>query len=128
MSDTLHLLVADDDPTVRLLAAAALDGRGFMVHAVADGHAALAALRQDNFALALLDVDMPGLDGYLVCAAIRREQATLPVVLVTGHDDREAIAAAYEAGASDFLAKPVDWSKLAERLREILANQDKRSG
>lgn len=116
-----RILVADDDPTVRLLADAALRAGGYQVDCVADGTAALAALRGSRYDLALLDVDMPGRDGYLVCSDLRQEQPALPVVLVTGHDDRDAITAAFTAGAVDFIAKPVDWNALAGRVRAVLA-------
>jgi len=117
-----NVLVADDDPTVRLLAQAALDGQGFSVTAVADGAQALAEFQRRPSDIVLLDVDMPAVDGYLVCAELRRRIGPeLPIVLITGHDDREAITTAFEAGTTDFIAKPVDWSSLASRLLKLLS-------
>lgn len=116
-----HALVADDDPTVRLLAQAALAGHGFTVTTVADGARALEEFDRQAFDIVLLDVEMPAVDGYLVCAELRRRsRQPLPIVLITGHDDRAAIAEAFEAGASDFIAKPVDWSRLGARLHQLL--------
>jgi len=75
-------------------------------------------------AIVLLDVDMPGLNGYEVCRLLRAETpfATIPIVMVTGHEDSAAIRLAFEAGATDFVSKPVNWSLLPRRLEYILRN------
>ena len=116
-----RILFADDDPTACLLMQAALGSQGFNVSTVNNGTAALAAFADEAFDLVLLDIEMPGLDGYLVCGELRRQYGdTLPIVLITGHDDREAIEAGFVAGASDFISKPIDWSTLVQRLRPRL--------
>lgn len=123
----LRILVADDDPTVCLLMQAALRGQGYAVTCVDNGIAALDLFRSEPFAMALLDVEMPGLDGYLVCSELRRQYGkALPIVLITGHDDRTAIEEAFAAGANDFISKPVNWSTLGQRLHPLLEkSQDK---
>ena len=72
----------------------------------------------------LLDVDMPGMDGYAVCRRLRAEArfATVPIVMVTGHEDSAAISRAFDAGATDFISKPVNWALLPRRLAYILRN------
>jgi diguanylate cyclase len=67
---------------------------------------------------------MPGMDGYAVCRRLRAEPrfATVPIVMVTGHEDSGAISRAFEAGATDFISKPVNWSLLPRRLAYILRN------
>jgi DNA-binding response OmpR family regulator len=121
---TTRVLIADDDPTVCLLAKAALRQEGCSVSTVDNGKAALSACAEESFQLALLDVEMPGLDGYLVCAELRRLYGqTLSIVLITGHDDREAIAAGFAAGADDFISKPIHWTTLGERLRPLFGRQ-----
>lgn len=116
-----RILIADDDPTTCLLMQAALGNRGFSVTTVDNGIAAVDAFASEPFAMALLDIEMPGLDGYLVCGELRRQYgAALPIILITGHDDRQAIEAGFAAGASDLISKPVNWSTLAERLRPLL--------
>jgi PleD family two-component response regulator len=72
----------------------------------------------------LLDVDMPGLDGYAVCRRLREEPrfASVPIVIVTGHEDSAAINHGFEAGASDFISKPVNWVLLPRRLAYMLRN------
>jgi predicted signal transduction protein with EAL and GGDEF domain/ActR/RegA family two-component response regulator len=120
------VLIADDDEISRLFIVEALEQSGFSTVAVADGAAALELVTSRAFSLALLDVDMPRLDGYQVCRAIRAtaELKYLPVVMITGHDDAESITRTYQAGATDFIAKPVNWTLLPHRLRYILGNAD----
>ncbi|MGE5471507.1 MAG: response regulator [Bacteroidota bacterium] len=118
---TSRVLVADDDPTVALLMRAALGGQGFSVTVVDDGGAALAAFARARFDIVLLDIDMPDIDGFTACAAIRqRPDGAVPIVLVTGHDGPAFVERAAALGAAH-IAKPVDWSRLGQQLREILA-------
>lgn len=120
MSDApWRVLAADDDPTARLLMQAALGG-DFVVTLVADGNDALAAFQASAFDIVLLDVEMPGLDGFAVCAAIRRTHAALPVILVTGRSDPEFLEQTGRLAAA-YLAKPIDWTSLAGHLRSMLA-------
>ncbi len=129
MSDTPvnpSVLIADDDEISRLFLVESLEQAGFRIIAVADGTAALEALRQQAFDLLLLDVDMPRQNGYQVCRSVRStgEGNQLPIVMITGHDDADSIARAYDAGATDFIAKPVNWTLLPHRLRYILRNAE----
>jgi diguanylate cyclase len=77
-----------------------------------------------DVAIVLLDVDMPGMDGFSVCKRLRAEPrlATVPIVMVTGHEDSAAISLAFQAGATDFISKPVNWALLPHRLKYILRN------
>lgn len=116
-----RVLVADDDPTVALLTQAALGGGEFLTTVVENGEMALAELRQGAFDIALLDVEMPIIDGFEVCAAIRQEYGQhFPVVLITGRDDAE-FAAQVRAIGANYIAKPVEWQALAGWLRALLA-------
>jgi diguanylate cyclase (GGDEF)-like protein/PAS domain S-box-containing protein len=116
------VLVADDDPTMRVLVAETLEPDGIEVVEVEDGNAALGLLAARAVDLVLLDVQMPGLDGFAVCEEIRAlpRGADIPVVMMTGRDDVESIRRAYEAGATDFLTKPIPWLILAHRVRYLL--------
>lgn len=117
-----RVLVADDDPTVALLACAALAGDEFLATVVDSGDLAWSTFRDGHFDIALLDVEMPGLDGFEVCAAIRHGYGdAFPVVLVSGRDDPAFIERA-QGLAADYLAKPVNWSALAGLLRSLLAS------
>lgn len=115
-----RVLVADDDPTVALLSRAALAGGDFVATVVDNGSDALAEFRRQVFDIVLLDVEMPGLDGFAVGAAIRASHgAGFPVVLVTGRSDPAFITQA-QALAADYIAKPVNWPSLAGLLRAML--------
>ena len=117
-------IVADDEDLGRLLLSEAVAQFGLHVSAHADGAAALEAALGAEPAIVLLDVDMPGLDGYVVCRRLRSEPrfAHVPIVMVTGHEDPVAIDLAFAAGATDFISKPVNWALLPRRLGYILRN------
>ena len=120
------VLVVDDDLTVRMLVRASLEPAGFKVEEMADGTRVLSTLSHIRPDIILLDVMMPELDGFAVCAALRKlpggEQ--IPVVMMTGLDDLESINRAYEIGATDFITKPINWANLPHRIHYIhRANQ-----
>jgi diguanylate cyclase (GGDEF)-like protein len=119
-----RVLVADDDELGRLFLVETLEQAGFDVACAADGIEARRAALDGSFRLALLDVDMPGLDGYEVCRFVRShpDLKYLPIVMITGHDDAHSIERAFDAGATDFIAKPLNWTLLPHRLRYILRN------
>jgi len=123
MSDENELvLIADDDPTIRKVMRAALEKDGFRAIVAADGVTAVKAFIENPPALVLLDVEMPAMDGFTACAKIRSLPGgtSVPIVMVTGREDIEAVNDAYNAGATDFIAKPINWPILAHRVRYIL--------
>ena len=116
-----RILIADDDPTAALLFRAALAGDAFLPTVVDNGIDALTAFESQPFDLALLDVEMPGMDGLAVCAAIRQARGeAFPVLLVTGRNDREFVAQAMSLAAG-YIRKPLNWSALPDTLRALLA-------
>ena len=118
---TTRVLVADDEPTARLLMSAALKKAGFEVCLAADGNDALRQFQYDPCDIVMLDVEMPGLDGYQVCAALRKEFGDeLPIIMVTAMDDTESIERAYEYGATDFIAKPINWTLISHRVKYLM--------
>ncbi|GCL61196.1 two-component system response regulator [Rubrivivax pictus] len=119
---TARLLIVDDDEVMRAMATHTLRQAGFDVAEADDGGTALAMLAAGGIDLVLLDLVMPGLDGYEVCRRIRAlpQGALLPVLVLTGLNDTVSIDAAYEAGASDFIAKPIHWTLLSHRVRYAL--------
>jgi diguanylate cyclase (GGDEF)-like protein/PAS domain S-box-containing protein len=118
---TKTILIVDDDLTAIMLMRAALQKAGFAVTTAIDGADALRQFRSKPSDMVMLDVDMPGLSGYDVCAALRLEAGPLlPIVMVTGFDDFRSVDAAYDAGATDFIAKPINWTLLGHRVRYLL--------
>jgi adenylate cyclase len=117
-----RILVADDNPSNVKLLEDLLGFHGYEVEAAFDGESALASLRARVPDLMLLDVLMPGLDGYEVCRAVRADPvlAMLPVVMVTALEDREERVRGLDAGADDFLSKPLNPPELVARVRSLL--------
>ncbi|HZF27017.1 MAG TPA: EAL domain-containing protein [Steroidobacteraceae bacterium] len=118
----VRVLVADDDATVRAIATATLENAGFVVQTAESGDGAVAACAQLLPDIALLDVEMPQGNGYQACAAIRALPGgvNVPIVMVTGLDDHLSINHAYDAGATDFVVKPINWALLVHRIRYVL--------
>ena len=116
------VLVVDDDRSLRLLACATLAQAGYRTIEAADGNEALAQFERHQPDLVLLDVVMPGLDGFDTCVQIRarRDGDRTPILMMTGRDDVAAIHRAFEAGATDFINKPIPWAMLAYRIRYML--------
>jgi type IV pilus assembly protein PilB len=116
------VLIADDDPAMRVLVVTILKQQGFDVAEAVDGLDALDQAQRLAPAILLLDMDMPRLDGFGVLEALRRRLAgrAVPVVVVTVHDDPATEARCIELGAEDYLTKPIQPSSLVVRVRAVL--------
>jgi len=121
LSSPKRVLVIDDDGGIRKITEMLVEGLGHQVEAARDGAEGLAKL-QTGVDLILLDVVMPGLDGFEVCRRIRQDPAgkDVPVIFVTTLETREHRLHAVEAGANDFIAKPVDETELRIRSTSLL--------
>src|ERR1700704_5315197 len=121
------ILVVDDDLGQRLLTRKVLEHKGFEVIEAADGVEGYQLYERHRPDLLLVDVMMPRMNGYELCRKLRSHarSAYVPIVVVTIADDMPSIARAYDAGATDFVAKPVNWLELAARVRYILRNQER---
>lgn len=117
-----RILVADDDMNVRLLTRQCLESEGMVVIEAADGHTALDAFVRERPDLVFLDVEMPGMTGLEVCRRIRSmpQGASIPIMIVTGSDDRQSIDDGFEAGATQYKTKPVNWSLLGRDVQYML--------
>jgi adenylate cyclase len=118
---TERILVVDDQRTNAEMVSGLLRNLGYEVDLALDGHEALELVREKGPDLVISDIFMPGLDGFELCRRLRANAATalLPVILVTGVEQGERIKGV-EAGADDFLAKPVNWAELFARVRRLL--------
>jgi signal transduction histidine kinase len=116
------ILVVDDDPVVRSLMRATLENDGFGVIDAADGVDGCRLYEERRPDLLLVDVMMPRMDGYELCRVLRSrpQSAYVPIVVATSLDDLPSIARAYDAGATDFIPKPLNWLVLNHRVRYIL--------
>ncbi len=116
------ILVVDDDPVVCSLMRATLERDGFTVIEANDGVEGCRAYDQHRPDLLLVDVIMPRMDGYELCRELRSrsESAYVPIVVSTSLDDLPSIVRAYDAGATDFIPKPLNWLVLNHRVRYIL--------
>jgi diguanylate cyclase (GGDEF)-like protein len=119
-SQALTILVADDDAAARTIMRAALRKAGYQVRLACGGADALQQFRAHPTDMVMLDIDMPDMGGHEVCATLRREAgALLPIVMVTGMDDVASVETAYQHGATDFIAKPVNWALIGHRIRYL---------
>ncbi|HEU4540072.1 MAG TPA: response regulator [Jiangellaceae bacterium] len=120
LSETPTVLVVDDQPANIRLLDAILVPRGYEVRTASSGEEALKILAEQDLDLVLLDIVMPGMDGYEVCRRIRArpETAFLPVVMVTASGDEQKVKA-LESGADDFVTKPINQSELLARVASL---------
>lgn len=121
MHDYPEILIVDDEPGSRMALNGLLTGQGYHLESAEDGEEALARLARKAFDLILLDVMMPDMDGFEVCRKIREDDRLqeMPIILVTALDDRESKLTGLEAGADDFLSKPLDSAELRVRVRTV---------
>jgi len=116
------ILVVDDEPTMIDVLTRFLSREGYDASTAANGREALEKVRQDLPDLILLDIAMPELDGFTVCQRLKEDERTalIPIIMLSGLDDREHRTRGIEAGADDFLTKPLEQSILRARVRTLL--------
>ena len=122
LTDSLRILAVDDDPIQREFASVYLATPSASVETAGSAAAGMAMLADGGFDIALVDLDMPGMNGIEMIRRIRadRHLQHLPVIVVTGREDVVSIDAAYEAGATSFVTKPVNWRLLSYQVRFVL--------
>jgi diguanylate cyclase (GGDEF)-like protein len=116
------VLVCDDDSNVRMLTRQCLEADNMLVVEAASGPEAIKLFQSERPDLLFLDVEMPGMDGLEVCRRIRElpQGVTIPIMIVTGSDDRKSIDDGFEAGATQYKTKPVNWSLLSRDVQYML--------
>ncbi|MGE0734389.1 MAG: adenylate/guanylate cyclase domain-containing protein [Alphaproteobacteria bacterium] len=122
MSETARILVVDDSATNRDILTTRLGAHGYATIEAADGEEAIEVARRERPDLILLDVMMPKLDGFEVCRRLRADASLpfMPIILVTAKSDSKDIVAGLDAGADEYLTKPIDHAALLARVRSIL--------
>ncbi len=115
----LKVLVAEDDPAIRDLIAHHLAREGFEPLVVGDGNAALRAARTIADVV-ILDIGLPAIDGFEVARALRREKATLPIIMLTARTDEIDRVVGFELGADDYICKPFSPRELIARIKALL--------
>jgi DNA-binding response OmpR family regulator len=122
-----HVLVVEDDPSIREVAALGLEQAGFQVETSGDGREGLIQFRQGAFDLVLLDVMLPSLDGFEVLREIRSESRT-PVVMLTARSELTDVVVGLELGADDYVTKPFELPELVARIKAVLRRSSAEPG
>jgi DNA-binding response OmpR family regulator len=116
----VHILVIEDEPAIADFLERGLEAEGYSVTCVADGAEGEAFARLEEVALVILDIMLPGRDGFAVLEGIRREKPNLPVVLLTARDQVHDKIDGLDRGATDYVTKPFSFDELAARIRAHL--------
>ena len=126
MVDPPRILIVDDNEHNRAILAARLGANGYATAEACDGVEALEMVRSEAPDLILLDVSMPRMDGLEACRRLRSDPKVgfVPVILVTARSDSKDVVAGLEAGADEYLAKPIDQQALVARVRSMLRTKD----
>ncbi|MBU2967640.1 EAL domain-containing protein [Amphritea sp. 2_MG-2023] len=122
VSTPFRVLVVDDDLTARILATHSLEQEGFDVLLADNGLTAIQLFQETQPDIVLMDVEMPGLNGFDVCRQLRSIPygKLVPILMATGQDDIDSVREAYAAGATDFVSKPFNWKVLGHRLNYMI--------
>jgi DNA-binding response OmpR family regulator len=116
---TTRVLLVEDDPRIRTSLRMALEDEGYVVAEAESGEAALAAFDHRQPDVVLIDLMLPGMDGFDLCRNLRR-RSDVPAIMVTARTDSHDVVAGLEAGADDYVSKPVAPKELTARIRALL--------
>ncbi|MDR6193384.1 response regulator transcription factor [Siphonobacter sp. SORGH_AS_0500] len=119
-----QILLVEDDQRLSESISRTLGRKGYEVSPVFDGTAGLQKALDSSFDLVILDVVLPGLDGYAICGELRRQKPRLPILMLTALDDTEDRLKGFEQGTDDYLAKPFDIRELHARMQALLRRNE----
>jgi len=114
-----HVLVVDDDPGLQKLVRVNLQARGYEVTTASDGLSALKLAQENNFSLIVLDIRMPGMDGFEVCRNVRLF-SDVPIIMLTARDMQEDLLRGLDMGADGYVTKPFSVEVLLARVQSVL--------
>ena len=123
----MNILIIDDEPDLVDHLRRALEKRNYRVEAAMDGDLGLDAVLEDRHDLVLLDIMLPGIDGFTILERMRRAAINTPVIMLTARDDVSDRVRGLDNGADDYLAKPFSLAELLARIRAILRRGSQRS-
>ncbi|MEI8096389.1 MAG: response regulator transcription factor [Spirochaetales bacterium] len=118
------ILVVEDEEKIAQFVKRGLNEAGYEVECLTDGREALAAARQKDYDVVVLDVVLPGLDGLGVCRALRKHRRSMPVLMLSALGTVPDKIAGLDAGADDYLSKPFDFEEFLARIRALLRKKD----
>jgi two-component system KDP operon response regulator KdpE len=124
----LHVLVVDDEPAIRRFLRTSLDVQGYRVSEAADGGEALDMMRRNAVDVLVLDLGLPGIDGFEVIRRLRAAGQTVPIVVLSSRDDERGKVEALDLGADDYVAKPFGIDELLARIRAALRHRLQQQG
>ncbi|KUF08332.1 response regulator transcription factor [Leucobacter sp. G161] len=121
-----HILIAEDDPHITSFVTRGLRAAGYDTTAAPDGETALILARSGSFDLVLLDIGLPGIDGFTVLSQLRGEGVTVPVIVLTARDSVIDTVRGLEGGANDYVTKPFQFAELLARVRIRIGDGEQR--
>ena len=119
----ISILIVDDDTATRFMINQTLSKSSYVLYEAESGSEAIELLKDKMPDLILMDVEMTDDNGINVCREIRDMGHDVPIIMMTSRNDSNTIDAAFEAGATDFLTKPINWSLLVQRIRYAIRNE-----
>ncbi len=121
MDNNARVLIVDDDEDIQDLLFAALDDEGFIVDVAGDGKSGLQLIQDNEYDLVVLDINLPGLNGYALCRELRNHlHVSVPILMLTLRSSVDERVEGLDAGADDYLTKPFEVTELLARMRALL--------
>jgi len=127
-TNPLRILVADDEPAIRRLLRTSLSSQGYQVLEAEDGQSALNMLRRNAVDVLVLDLGLPGMDGFEVIRQLREQRAAVPIIVLSSRTDETGKVRALDLGADDYVTKPFGMDELLARLRAAVRHRLQQEG
>lgn len=125
MDDKINILVIEDDTIISSFLQTGLQYEGYAVTTCTEGKSGLETLKRETFHLLILDVMLPGADGFEICRRLRQQGLNIPVLMLTVKNEISDRVKGLDSGADDYLTKPFDFSELLARIRALLRRSGK---